>query len=97
MGPGSLSVERIIRALNAATCKVKRGGIVELDDVGGSLAFAKRKNKKGKLVDTLYFSDENEVAQDYRLIQKAFWTDYYEVEVKQEAFARFLKKLTFKA
>lgn len=47
-------------------------------------------------MDTLSFSDEDEVAQDYRLIQKAFWTDYYEVEVKQEAFARFLKKIALK-
>ncbi|WFF73106.1 transposase [Proteiniclasticum sp. QWL-01] len=39
MGKDALSVERIARALNAATCKVKQGGIVELDDIGGSQCF----------------------------------------------------------
>jgi transposase len=96
MGPEALSVERLAAALNAATCKVKRGGLVELDDVGGSLAFRKRKNQKGEWVDTLVFSDEDEIAHDYQKIQKAFGTDFYEAEVKQEAFGRFLKKITYK-
>lgn len=93
MGSDALSVERLARALNTANCKVKRGGMVELDDVGGSLGFVQRKNKKGKLVDTLAFSDEDEIAKDYRLIQKAFGTDFYYAEVRQEAFGRFLKKI----
>lgn len=93
MGRDALSVERLARALNTANCKVKRGGLVELDDVGGSMAFVKRKNKQGKLVDTLTFSDEDQIAQDYRLIQKAFGTDFYDVKVKQETFGRFLKKI----
>lgn len=96
MGKDVLSVERLARALNAANCKVKRGGMVDLDDVGGSTAFVKRKNKKGKMIDTLTFSDEDEIAQDYQLIQKTFKTDFYEVEVKQEAFSRFLKKITYR-
>jgi hypothetical protein len=29
-----------------------------------------------------------------KLIQKSFGTDFYEVEVKQEAFSRFLKKIS---
>lgn len=97
MGNDALSAERLTRALNAANCKVRRGGIVELDDVGGSLAFVKRKDKKGDMVDTLAFSDEDEIARDYRLIQKAFGTDFYEVEVKQEMFGRFLKRITYKS
>jgi hypothetical protein len=52
---------------SAAACKVKRGGLVELDDVGGSMAFVKRKNKHGKLVDTLTFSNEDEIANDYKI------------------------------
>lgn len=95
MGKDALSVERLARALNAATCKIKRGGIVELDDVGGSTAFVKQKNKKGELVDTLTFSDEDEIARDYQLIQKTFGTDFYEAETKQEAFSRFLKKIAY--
>jgi len=97
MGKDALSVERMVKALNAATCKVKRGGLVDLDDVGGSTAFVKRKNKKGELVDTLTFSDEDEIAQDYQLIQKTFGTNFYEVETKQEIFSRFLKKITYPA
>jgi len=96
MGKEALSVERMARVLNAATCKVKRGGLVELDDVGGSMAFVKRKNKYGEQVDTLIFSDEDEIARDYKLIQKSFGTDFYEVEVRQEAFGRFLKRITYK-
>lgn len=95
MGPQALSVERLATALNAATCKIRRGGIVDLDDVGGSRAFTKRKNKKGELVDTLAFSDEDAIAKDYRLIQKAFGTNFYDVEVKQEAFGRFLKRISY--
>lgn len=96
MGLDALSVERLATALNAATCKTRRGGIVELDDVGGSRAFVKQKNHKGQLVDTLTFSDEDAIAKDYQLIQKAFGTDCYDVEVKQEAFGRFLKKINLK-
>ena len=69
---------------------------MELDDVVGSLAFEKRTNKKGELVDTLVFSDKDEIAHDYGLIQKTFGTDFYEVKVKQEAFGRFLKKIVYK-
>lgn len=95
MGSKAISVERVARALNAANGKVKRGGYVDLDDVGGCMAFEKRRNKKGELVDILTFSDEDEIAQDYRLIQKTFGTDFYEVEVKQEVFNRFLKKIRY--
>lgn len=93
MGNEALSVERIARALNGATCRVKPGGIVELDDVGGSLAFVKKKNKRGKVVSTLMFSDEDEIAEDYRRIQETFGTDMYNAQIKQEGFKRFLKKL----
>jgi hypothetical protein len=97
MGKDAFSAERLARTLNAANCKLRRGGIVDLDDVGGSMAFAKRKNRKGDLVDTLAFSDEDEIAQDYRLIQKAFGTDFYEAEAKQEVFGRFLRKIAYKS
>ena len=97
MGKDALSAERLANMLSAANCKVRRGGFVELDDVGGSMAFVKRKNRKGDLVDTLAFSAEDEIAQDYRLIQKVFGTDFYEAEVKQEVFSRFLKRIAFKS
>lgn len=96
MGKKAISVERMATALKAANCKLKPGGLVELDDVGGSQAFVKRKNKKGELVDTLVFSDEDEVALDYQFIQKIFNTDFYDVLVKQETFNRFLKNIALK-
>ena len=65
MGEKALSAERIARVLGAATCQVLKGGIIHLDDVGGAIAFRKIRDKKGKLVDTLAFSDEDEIAQDY--------------------------------
>jgi hypothetical protein len=95
MGKNPLSAERIARALNAANGKVKHGGYVDLDDVGGSMAFQKRINKKGELVDTLVFSDMDEIAQDYKLIQRTFGTDFYQVNAKQEAFNRFLKSIRY--
>lgn len=70
---------------------------MDLDDVGGCVAFQKRKAKNGKPVDTLTFSDEDEIAQDYQLIQRTFGTDFYEVEAKQETFGRFMKKIKYRA
>lgn len=92
---GSLSAERIARALNAATCKIRPGGYVELDDVGGSLAFEKKRDRRGRWVDTLSFSAVDEVAEDYRMIQQVFGTEMYEVRVKQESFGRFLNGIRF--
>ena len=93
MGRDVLSAERIARALNAATCRVFKGGIVHLDDVGGAIAFKKRINKKGEAVDTLQYSDDDEIALDYKAIQKTFNTDFYAIFQRQEAFNKFLKNI----
>lgn len=94
MGKKALSAERIARVLGKATCQVVKGGIVHLDDVGGAIAFRKIRDKKGKLVDTLAFSSEDEIAQDYKLIQDAYGTDCYNIYLRQEVFNRFLKNIT---
>ena len=93
MGEKALSAERITRALGAATCQVLKGGIVHLDDVGGAIAFQKIRDKKGKLVDTLAYSDEDEIALDYKLIQDTFGTDCYNIYLRQEVFNKFLKNI----
>ena len=62
MGKKALSVERIATALSAATCRVLKGGIVHLNDVGGALAFKKTRNAKGELVYSLEFSNEDQIA-----------------------------------
>jgi len=93
MGKKALSVERIATALSAATCRVLKGGIVHLNDVGGALAFKKIRNAKGELVYSLEFSNEDQVALDYKLIQSAFGTDFYNIYPKQEVFNRFLKSI----
>lgn len=49
MGKNALSAERIARALNAATCRVFKGGIIHLDDMGGAIEFEKTKNNRVKL------------------------------------------------
>ena len=72
MGNSALSAERIARTLNAATCRVLKGGVILLDDVGGAIAFRKALNEKGEWVDTLEFSDEDEIALDFKLIQSTF-------------------------
>ena len=69
MGEKAISAERIVRALGAATCHFLGGDIVHLDNVGGAIAFQKTHDKKGKLVDILSYSDQNEIALDYKLIQ----------------------------
>ena len=66
------SVKLILGRKSGWNCKARRGEIVELDDVGGSIAFVKRKSKQDDMIETLAFSDEDEIAQDYRLIQQAF-------------------------
>jgi len=93
MGKNALSTERIATALNAATCQVLKGGIVHLDDVGGALAFKKVENARGKLVDTLDFSDEDQIALDYKLLQSTFGTDFYNIYPRQEVFNKFLKNI----
>lgn len=94
MGEKALSAERIARALGAATCKVLKGGIVQLDDVGGAIAFQKVRNKKGEIVETLAYSDEDEIALDYKAIQDTFGTNFYNIYPRQEVFNKFLKKIT---
>ena len=93
MGGKALSAERIGRALGTATCRVLKGGIIHLDDVGGAIAFRKTRNKNGKLVDTLAFSDEDEIALDYKLIQDTFNTNCYNIYLRQEAFNKILKNI----
>jgi len=94
MGEKALSAERIARALGAATCRVLKGGIIHLDDVGGAIAFQKKRNKKGEIVDTLAYSDKDEIALDYKAIQDTFGTDFYNIYSKQEVFNKFLKKIS---
>ena len=91
MGDAALSAERITRALNAANCQVLKGGIVHLDDVGGAVSFKKKLDHKGKLVDTLEHSDEDEIALDYKIIQELFGTDCYNIYLRQEIFNKTLK------
>lgn len=90
----ALSAERIAQALNAASCRVFKGGIIHLDDVGGAIAFKKRRNRKGELVDTLEYSDEDEIALDYKVLQQTFGTDFYNIYHRQEVFNKFLKKIS---
>jgi transposase len=93
MGKNALSAERIATALSAATCQALKGGIIHLDDVGGMIAFKKIQNAKGEIVDTLEFSNQDQIASDYKLIQNTFGTDFYNVYPKQEVFNRFLKSI----
>ena len=93
MGKGALSAERIAKALNAANCRIHKGGIVQLDDVGGAIAFKQTVNRNGGLVDTLQYSNEDEIAMDYKKIQELFGTDCYNVYHKLEVFNKFLNHI----
>lgn len=94
MGKKALSTERIARALVAATCRVVKGGIIHLDDVGGAIAFKKTRDKKGNLVDTLAYSDEDEIALDYGLIQEVYGTRCDNIYLRQEEFNKFLNDIS---
>ena len=45
------------------------------------------------MVDTLEFSNEDEIAQDYSKIQKMFGSDIYNVYHRQEAFDKLLNAI----
>jgi transposase len=93
MGENALSCERIARALNTATCQTLKGGIVHLDDVGGAIAFKKTTDTKGKTIETLEYSDEDEIALDYKAIQGTFGVNFYDIYPRQEVFNKFLKNI----
>lgn len=93
MGKDALSAERIARSLNAATCRLLKGGIIHLDDVGGAIAFMKRRNTQGDFVDTLEYSNEDEIALDFKLIQETFGTDFDNIYHRQEAFNKLLNNI----
>jgi len=93
MNKQQLSAERITRALRAANCHVLKGGVVYLDDVGGALAFEKRLDKKGKLVDTLKYSGDDEISLDYKLIQELWGVNCNNSFLRQEVFNKFLKNI----
>jgi hypothetical protein len=67
------------------------GGIIHLDVVGGAIAFQKVQNKKGEIVETLAYSDKDEIALDYKAIQ--IGTDCYNIYLRQEMFNKFLKDI----
>ena len=94
MGTNALSAERIARALNAATLRVTKRGVVQLDDVGGVIAYKKKLNEKGKMVDTLEYSNEDEIALDFKYIQEIFGTNIEYVFYRQEVFNRRLSVIS---
>lgn len=94
MGEKRLSAERIADCLRSANCLIEQGGYVRLLDVGGRIGYQEIPDKKtGKLVPSLKFSPEDQVAADYRKIQETFGTDFYYAYVKQEIFKRFFSEM----
>jgi len=93
LGRNAISAERIAKALNAATCRELKGGIIHLDDVGGAIAFQKRLDKNGQLVDTLEYSNEDEIALDYKKIQQMFGTQCNNIYLRLETFNKFLNNI----
>ena len=45
------------------------------------------------MVPSLKFSREDQIAQDYRQIQRTFGTDFYYAYAKQEDFKRFFQEM----
>lgn len=94
LGDKALSAERITRALNNASCHIYRGGVIHLLDVGGAIAFKKKLDKNGKLVDTLEHSSEDEIALDYKALQGLFGTAIDNAYLRQESFNKSLKSIS---
>lgn len=94
MGAERLSVNRIADALRGANCLLEKGGYVRLLDVGGKIKYEEIPDRRsGKPVPGLRFSDEDQIALDYRRIQETFGTDFYYAYAKQEDFKRFFKEM----
>lgn len=93
LGEKALSAERIARVLNTMNLKLTKNGIVELDDIGGCIAFKKVINKEGKEVETLSHSTEDEIAQDFKIIRKLFNIEEFYIKYKQEHFNKLLKDI----
>ena len=97
MGDKRLSAERIATCLREANCLIERGGYVRLLDVGGRIRYQEIwDKKKGKLVPSLKFSAEDQVAVDYKKIQETFGTDFYFAYAKQEDFKRFFSEMNLR-
>lgn len=94
MGEEALSVQRIAEALRNANCLLEKGGHVRLLAVGGKIQYKEIPDKKsGNMVPSLKFDNEDQIALDYRRIQKTFGTDLYYAYVKQEDFKNFFKEM----
>ena len=98
MGDKRLSAERIADALREANCLIEKGGYVRLLDVGGKIRYQEVPDKKtGKMMPTLKFSNEDQIALDYRKIQETFGTEFYYAYAKQEDFKRFFQEMRLAA
>ena len=94
MGGNRLSAGRIADALREANCLVEKGGYVRLLDVGGKIKYQEiLDDKTKKMVPTLKFSNQDQIALDYRTIQETFGTEFYYAYSKQEDFKRFFNDM----
>ena len=94
MGAERLSAERIAEALRRAECLLEKGGYIRLLDVGGKIRYQEIPDEKnGRMVPSLKFSSEDQIARDYRQIQRTFGTDFYYAYAKQEDFKRFFQEM----
>lgn len=88
MGEYSLSQERIVEALRNANCLQEKGGHVRLLPVSEKIQYTETADKPNP--EILY---EDQIASDYRHIQKTFGTDFYYAYAKKEDFKRFFKEM----
>lgn len=94
MGEKAVPGKRIARALRAATCNVLRGGIVHLDDVGGVVAFNTKTDWTGGNSGVFEYTNEDEIASDFKIIKEAFGMHSSHIYHRQESFNKLLKRIT---
>lgn len=93
----SLSVERIIRALNMCACVSANTGIIHALKVGEKIGFKKATSKDGKEYLTLSADEISETIQDLQKIEKAFNIKMCTTLNNKTVFDKFLRDIKFES
>lgn len=91
----SLSVERIIRALDMCCCVNADTGIIHAIKVGEKIGFLKKETKEKKEYISLSEDEISETVQDLKKIEKAFNIKMCATLNNKTIFDKFLREINF--
>ena len=92
----SISVERIVRALNACKCEIPAKGIIHILRNSINKQYRKIETKDGKIINTLAFEEDEETILDFKKIVQAFETDFFFSYSKQNDFNKYLNSIKYR-